>query len=157
MNATCRQVEAPSSPVLSYDIPVSSSPSSGTMFHSLQATSQALQPMQTEVSVRNPIRAGCSASPASAAGSGGWPGSGSAASPRNVSAAPGHDCGLMSQLRPGLAGDPGALLVLTDKITQGRPARPPAGADVAGQRLDLLDVHVRVEGQVRQLDRKSVV
>ncbi len=33
-----------------------SGPSSGTRFHSLQATSQALQPMQTEVSVKNPIR-----------------------------------------------------------------------------------------------------
>src|ERR1022692_1216097 len=129
MNAKCRQVEGPRSPVLSYEIPVSSSPSSGTMFHSLQATSQALQPMQTEVSVKDPIRAGCSAYPASAAGSGGCTGSASAASPRNTSAAAaGHDCGLISQLRPGLAGDPGALLVLTDKIPQGRPARPPAGA-----------------------------
>src|SRR5689334_11515514 len=32
------------------------SPSSGTMFHSLHATSQALQPMQIEVSVKKPIR-----------------------------------------------------------------------------------------------------
>jgi hypothetical protein len=31
-------------------------PSWGTRFHSLQATSQALQPMQIEVSVKNPIR-----------------------------------------------------------------------------------------------------
>src|SRR5215469_3026325 len=58
MNATCRQVEAPSPTELSYDIPVSSSPSSGTAFHSLQATSQALQPMQTDVSVKKPIRGG---------------------------------------------------------------------------------------------------
>ena len=36
-------------------------PSSGSAFHSLQATSQALQPMQTEVSVKNPIRGGWSA------------------------------------------------------------------------------------------------
>jgi len=28
----------------------------GTWFHSLQATSQALQPMQTEVSVKKPTR-----------------------------------------------------------------------------------------------------
>src|SRR3984885_9327214 len=41
MNATCRQVDALSRTELSYDIPVSSSPSSGTAFHSLQATSQA--------------------------------------------------------------------------------------------------------------------
>src|SRR5437762_2283073 len=54
-NATCRHVFAPSSDVLSYDSPVQTIPSSGTRFHSLQATSQALQPMQTEVSVKKPI------------------------------------------------------------------------------------------------------
>src|SRR5919204_2135105 len=54
MKATWRQVLAPSSEVLSYDSPVQTIPSSGTRFHSLQATSQALQPMQTEVSVKNP-------------------------------------------------------------------------------------------------------
>src|SRR5919204_4820598 len=54
--ATCRQVFAPSSEVLSYDSPVQTIPSSGTRFHSLQATSHALQPMQTEVSVKNPTR-----------------------------------------------------------------------------------------------------
>src|SRR5215469_3301228 len=59
MKATCRHVEAPRPTVLSNDIPVSSSPSSGTEFHSLQATSQALQPMHTEVSVKNPMRGGC--------------------------------------------------------------------------------------------------
>jgi hypothetical protein len=58
MNATCRQVVALRSAVLSYDMPVSSSPSSGTAFHSLHATSQALQPMHTDVSVRKPIRGG---------------------------------------------------------------------------------------------------
>ncbi len=58
MNATCRHVEADRPPVLSYDMPVSRSPSSGTAFHPLQATSQALQPMHTEVSVKNPIRGG---------------------------------------------------------------------------------------------------
>ena len=60
MNATCRQVDAPSAPVLSYDIPSRSKPSSGTSFHCLQATSQALQPMQIDVSVKNPLRGGCS-------------------------------------------------------------------------------------------------
>src|SRR5665811_714386 len=60
MNATCRQVLAPSEPVLSYDRPRKSMPSSGTLFHSLQATSQALQPMQTVVSVKNPSRGGWS-------------------------------------------------------------------------------------------------
>ena len=58
MNATCRQVDAPRPTELSYDIPVSSSPSSGTAFHSLQATSQALQPMQTDVSVKKPTGSG---------------------------------------------------------------------------------------------------
>ena len=33
-----------------------SRPSSGTSFHSLQATSHALQPMHTEVSVKKPTR-----------------------------------------------------------------------------------------------------
>src|SRR5436190_22850624 len=55
-NATCRHEFAPSSEVLSYDSPVQTSPSSGTRFHSLQATSQALHPMQTEVSVKKPTR-----------------------------------------------------------------------------------------------------
>src|SRR5438105_7292423 len=54
--ATCRHVFAPSSEVLSYDSPVQTSPSSGTRFHSLHATSQALQPMQTDVSVKKPTR-----------------------------------------------------------------------------------------------------
>ena len=55
MKATCRQEFAPSSPVLSCDIPSRSMYSpAGTLFHCLQATSQALQPMQTEVSVKKP-------------------------------------------------------------------------------------------------------
>src|SRR3954453_1051006 len=59
MNATCRQLLAPSWPVLSYDIPDSPmtsrfpcESSMGSVFHSLHATSHALQPMQTEVSVK---------------------------------------------------------------------------------------------------------
>ncbi len=60
MNATCRQVLAPSPTVLSYDMPVSSWPSSGTAFHSLHATSQALHPMHTVVSVKKPMRGGWS-------------------------------------------------------------------------------------------------
>ena len=43
---------------MSYDVPSRSKPSAGSWFHSLQATSQALQPMHTDVSVKNPIR-GC--------------------------------------------------------------------------------------------------
>ena len=56
MKATCRQVSAPRAVVLSYDLPVKPCTESGIWFHSLQATSQALQPMQTEVSVKNPTR-----------------------------------------------------------------------------------------------------
>ncbi len=60
MKATCRQELALRPPVLSYDMPSRSNPSSGTRFHSLQATSHALQPMQTLVSVKKPIRGGAS-------------------------------------------------------------------------------------------------
>src|SRR5438105_12054708 len=59
--ATWRHVFAPSSEVLSYDSPVQTRPSSGTRFHSLHATSQALQPMQIDVSVKKPIRSFASA------------------------------------------------------------------------------------------------
>src|SRR5215212_1607704 len=45
-NFTCRHVECPRPPVLSYELPESAYPSAGTSFHSLHATSQALQPMQ---------------------------------------------------------------------------------------------------------------
>src|SRR5919204_3295121 len=61
INATCRHEFAPSVEVLSYDSPVQTSPSSGTWFHSLHATSQALQPMQIDVSVKNPTRGFASA------------------------------------------------------------------------------------------------
>src|SRR5581483_228318 len=57
MNATCLQVEAPRWTVLSYDIPENKNPSSGNWFHCLHATSQALQPMQRVVSVKNPFAA----------------------------------------------------------------------------------------------------
>src|SRR5947208_7644444 len=56
MNATCRHVFALRPRVLSYDRPLNASPSSGTSFHSLHATSHALQPMHTLVSVKNPTR-----------------------------------------------------------------------------------------------------
>src|SRR3954463_11425526 len=68
MNATCRQVLAPSAPVLSYDEPSRFMPSSGTPFHSLHATSHALQPMQIDVSVKKPLRGGGSTHAASMAG-----------------------------------------------------------------------------------------
>src|ERR671929_2179945 len=55
-NATCRHEFAPRVEVLSYDSPVQTRPSSGTRFHSLHATSHALQPMQIDVSVKKPTR-----------------------------------------------------------------------------------------------------
>ena len=49
---TWRHVFAPSSPVWSYEPPLRNSlPSAGRSFHCLHATSHALQPMQTVVSV----------------------------------------------------------------------------------------------------------
>src|SRR6185312_17045715 len=55
MKATWRQLEAPRCAVLSYDRPVKTRPSSGNWFHCLQATSHALQPMQTVVAVKKPL------------------------------------------------------------------------------------------------------
>ena len=46
-----------------------SRPSSGTSFHSLQATSHALQPMQTDVSVKKPTRSVVTGAPRFAGGS----------------------------------------------------------------------------------------
>src|SRR4028119_482430 len=54
-NFTCRQVECPSAFVLSYEFPENSNPSAGTSFHSLHATSHALQPMQSVESVKKPV------------------------------------------------------------------------------------------------------
>src|SRR5689334_10981956 len=50
--ATWRHVDAPRCAVLSYDSPVKTKPSSGSWFHCLHATSQALQPMHSVVSVK---------------------------------------------------------------------------------------------------------
>jgi hypothetical protein len=61
MNATWRQSSAPRSSVLSNDWPLKPVSDTGTWFHSLQATSHALQPMQTLVSVKNPTRGRASA------------------------------------------------------------------------------------------------
>ena len=60
MNATCRHEFAVSPPVLSNDVPSRLNPSSGMRFHSLHATSHALHPMHTLVSVKNPMRGGAS-------------------------------------------------------------------------------------------------
>src|SRR5436190_18317432 len=54
-NLTWRHVEWPRASVLSYDLPLHSRPSSGTSFHSLHATSHALQPMQSVESVKKPV------------------------------------------------------------------------------------------------------
>src|SRR6476620_1001108 len=54
-NLTCRHVECPRLPVLSYERPVHVNPSLGTPFHSLHATSQALHPMHVVESVKNPV------------------------------------------------------------------------------------------------------
>src|SRR5437764_12570736 len=56
MKATCLHDSGPSCSVLSYELPDHSTPCCGITFHSLHATSQALQPMQTEVSVKKPTR-----------------------------------------------------------------------------------------------------
>src|SRR5437762_13547033 len=56
-NLTCRHVECPSARVLSYECPLQLKPSSGTPFHSLHATSHALQPMQSVESVKEPVTA----------------------------------------------------------------------------------------------------
>ena len=62
MKATWRQVSAPRPSELSKEeLDRAKSESTGFWFHSLQATSQALQPMQIEVSVKKPLRGwGCS-------------------------------------------------------------------------------------------------
>src|SRR3954454_7129476 len=52
---TWRQVEDPRWPVLSEERPVKLKPSSGSWFHCLHATSQALHPMQSVVSVKKPF------------------------------------------------------------------------------------------------------
>src|SRR5918995_7315148 len=57
MNWTCRQFSPLSSRVLSYESPLRVKTSEESPFQFLQATSQALQPMQMVVSVKNPIGA----------------------------------------------------------------------------------------------------
>src|SRR5579875_3243630 len=122
-------------------MPVNWRPSSGTWFHSLQATSHALQPMQTDVSVKNPIRGGAPRWPLLAAGA-----PSSSSRPR-MSTATAH----LPTSVPVYAGPADVL------VHQGGPVgapRPAAGTDVAGERLHLLDVHVRVERQRGQLVRR---
>src|SRR4051812_3662623 len=140
----------------------------GSVFHSLQATSQALQPMQTEVSVKKPTRAGWSSSypawPATSGTgpysrfSGSWPVKaglaelidvtpGSSPSRRSRAAVPdlgdALDRAAVGTDPAGL--HPGPLPVRLDEVQQRRAPRPRTGLDVAGSGFRLLDVHVRVE------------
>src|SRR5438309_11048378 len=55
MNCTCRQFCASSWPVLSYESAVNVGGSPWSWFHSLHATSQALHPIQIDVSVKKPM------------------------------------------------------------------------------------------------------
>src|SRR5205814_8154100 len=55
MNCTCRQFCASSCPVLSNESAVKWAGLPSSWFHSLHATSRALQPMQIDVSVKKPI------------------------------------------------------------------------------------------------------
>src|SRR6266700_1969710 len=57
----------------------------------------------------------------------------------------------ISHLRPGLAGDAASCLVCPYEFAQCGSPGPPPRADVAGHRLDLLDVHVRVQREVGKL------
>src|SRR5439155_26355945 len=101
-------------------------PSSGTPFHSLHATSQALQPMQTLVSVKKPIRRGGSAYPDAAAG-----------------------LAALSTLVPFAEAGPAPVV---GEVRQQRPAgRPPARLHVAGTHLALLDQHVRIQRDAEQV------
>src|SRR3954470_10974347 len=136
-NATWRQVSAPSPRELSIDQPVCTSPSSGTWFHSLQATSHALHPMQTLVSVKKPIRGGASSYPASGAGSSG---------PYRLLGP------TIVRSFPRFGSRAGASAIVGDIRQQRRPGRPPARPDVTRADLALLDEHVRVE-----LDGEQVV
>ena len=61
MNCTCRQFCASSCPVLSNESAVNVGGSPGSSFHSLHATSHALQPMQIDVSVKKPSGFSCQA------------------------------------------------------------------------------------------------
>ena len=55
MNATCRQLSGPRWSVLSYELPLNPFGAAGIPFHSLHATSHALQPMHSVTSVKKPF------------------------------------------------------------------------------------------------------
>src|SRR5579862_9353952 len=123
-------------------MPVKWNPSSGTRFHSLQATSQALQPIHTEVSVKNPTRGGWSRYPLAVAGS-----VSSKSAVRNDLTATAH-------LRSGLFGDAGASDVFVDQGDLLGPPRAPPRPDVPAEGLHLLDVGIGVEGDRGELVRR---
>src|SRR3954447_20651733 len=110
--------------------------------------------MHTLVSVKNPMRGGGSAWPASSATCGSGPEKelprGPAGAGRSPSPVP-PGCRSSAYLRAGLGGDAGAFAVTGDERRQLWPPRTAARADVDGQRLDLLDVHVPVERDGREL------
>src|SRR5688572_21061580 len=146
----------------------------GSVFHSLHATSQALQPMQTEVSVKKPTRFGCSSTyPACSDTSGTGPYSRFPGS-RPVKAALAELIVVMpaSSLRssskgralPCVGGDrvaavhahpagihSGPAAVALDEFEQVGPAWAPPGHDVAGADLGLLDVGVRIHDDAQQV------
>src|SRR5213592_3173044 len=105
-------------------------PSSGTPFHSLHATSQALQPMQTLVSVKKPTRSGGSAYPAAAAGL-------TTLSTVVVIALP------LNQAGP--------APVVRKVRKQSATGRPPIRLHVAGTHLALLDQHVRIQRDTQKV------
>src|SRR5690606_9517151 len=102
----------------------------GTSFRSCHASSRALPRVPSLPSVKTPIRGGWSA----------WP-------PCPATSATGPE----SWLPIGTSGVSGPALVRLDQLAQIRPAWPPAGQDVAGRRLRLLDVDVRVQGDAEQV------
>src|SRR3954453_1458650 len=121
---TWRHVFAPSDAVWSYEPPLrNSAPSEGRSFHCLHATSHALQPMHTVVSVKKPMR---------------W------ASWRWMAIS-------LNSGTVQLRGLGGVVVVRADvavgvRVAQrrGGRARPAPRAHVARERLGLLDVDVRV-------------
>src|SRR5579871_196101 len=131
-------------------MPERASPSSGTWFHSLHATSQALQPMQTVVSVKKPIRGGWSRQPLSLAGSLSSTSGGRRTSDRSRSASEAVSTAT-EHLHPRLGGDPGPALVALDEGDPRRPAWTAPGDDVDAEGLHLLDVDVRVKRDLHQL------
>ena len=116
-------------------------PSAGRSFHCLQATSQALQPMHTVVSVKKPIRR----SPATW-----WMASSVGAA--TVALTSRASCGA-SASGSSWSGATAAVRRLDALQALRRGPAAPAGAHVARERLGLLDRDVRIAGQSAQVVR----